>query len=83
MSSELKVKWCKKTAQIYQTTSDPFVDQFITCHDFKNTNNLKIEKELHKLIKNLYNNNNKIIIIIIIMIIIIMENLKKNKDQIK
>ena len=32
---------------------------FITCHDFKNTNNLKIEKELHKLIKNLYNNNNK------------------------
>ena len=59
MSGELKIKWCKKTAQIYQATDDPFVDKFITCHDFKNINNSKIEKELNKLLKNLLKKNNE------------------------
>ena len=36
MIGELKVKWCKKIAHIYETTNDPFIDKLVKWHDFEN-----------------------------------------------
>ena len=44
MSKELKVKWCKKIAKIYETTEDPFVDKLIECVDMKDLKQSEIKK---------------------------------------